>query len=167
MSRDHLYTPANHWGLDDARYAEITYALNALKPEFSFEKFGTERVEYREKHQPKPVPTERMPQAPTKVQMVYNCIRDYQPIGTRAMRNMTNLGHREISSILAKLHRRGYIAKQEMPDGNGRMLYTIVPEKPYTARPTQVKSSVAALEGQGEAVQDEANTFYPITELRP
>jgi len=159
MSHDHLYTPANHWGLDDARYAEITHALNALKPEFSFEKFGTERVEYREKKQPKPTPTERVPQAPTKVERVYTYIRDHQPVGNRAICNATGLDHRAVSSILNKLYHRGYLAKQELPDSGGRLLYSTVPEKPYSPSPPFGKASETALEGQGEAVQDEADIF--------
>lgn len=126
------FNPANHFGLDQAAYAEIEHALRALDPGFSMHRFVEDRPEFRQKVKAKPV-VEAAPAVPvkTKVARVYDYIAECQPASARAIRNATGLDHREISSVLNKLCRRGQLAKQPIPDGNGRMVYLTVPEKPY------------------------------------
>jgi len=127
------FNPANHFGLDQESYSEIEHALRALDPGFSMHRFVEDRPEFHQKVKAKPVVIEATPVAPvkTKVARVYDYIAECQPASARAIRNATGLDHREISSVLNKLCRRGQLAKQPIPDGNGRMVYLIVPEKPY------------------------------------
>lgn len=127
------FNPANHFGLDQESYSEIERALRALDPGFSMHRFVEDRPEFRERVKAKPVVVETVPATPvkTKVARVYDYIAACQPASARAIRNATGLDHREISSVLNKLCRRGQLAKQPIPDGNGRMVYLTVPEKPY------------------------------------